>query len=287
VTRRRRITWLVAGAIGLAALLLAAGGFVLTRPWPARTGPPPADLDLEDVSIESGSGSRLSGWFGAGEEGRGAVLLVHGHMESRLRMVSRARFLRREGYGVLLVDLQAHGESPGERVTFGKLETLDAEAALRWLAARCPGRPLGGIGYSLGGAVLLLARGDVRPEAIVVEATFATLEGAIRGRMRRYATPVGAWCTPLLTMQMPWWIGASVDELRPVDRVADLGCALLVIHGGADRSTPPSEARALFEAAREPKDLWIVDGADHFELYGAAPAEYERRVLAVLGAHLR
>ena len=53
-------------------------------------------------------------------------------------MLGRAEFLHRQGFAVLAPDFQAHGESPGEHVTFGARESLDAAAALAYLHARRP-----------------------------------------------------------------------------------------------------------------------------------------------------
>ena len=38
---------------------------------------------------------------------------------------------------------------------------------------------------------------------------------------------------------------------------------LLIIHGSADESVPVEDARLLYEAAPEPKQLALIDGADH------------------------
>ena len=66
-------------------------------------------------------------------------------------MVRRAEVLRREGYGVLLIDLRAHGESPGTRITFGAKEADDAAASVAFIRSRAPGQPIAAIGWSLGG----------------------------------------------------------------------------------------------------------------------------------------
>ena len=43
---------------------------------------------------------------------------------------------------------------------------------------------------------------------------------------------------------------------------------------------------ALFEAAREPKELYVVEGAQHVNARWVGGAEYERRVLAFLARFL-
>ena len=53
-----------------------------------------------------------------------------------------------------------------------------------------------------------------------------------------------------------------------------------------DERTPQGETRALFDAAPDPKHLWIVPGATHRDLHRQAGAEYEARVLTFLATHL-
>jgi uncharacterized protein len=56
------------------------------------------------------------------------VLLLHGVRADRLAMVSRAQLLTRQGFSVLLIDLQAHGATPGEAITLGYRESTDVVA---------------------------------------------------------------------------------------------------------------------------------------------------------------
>jgi len=48
-----------------------------------------------------------------------------------------------------------------------------------------------------------------------------------------------------------------------------------------------AESQALFDAAAEPKQLWIVPGAGHEDLRAFAPEAYEKKVLAFLAENLK
>jgi len=63
-------------------------------------------------------------------------------------------------------------------------------------------------------------------------------------------------------------------------------CPVLVIAGSADQRTTLSESRRLFEAAPEPKELWVVQGAAHVDLYRFAGKEYENHVLLFFQRYL-
>jgi fermentation-respiration switch protein FrsA (DUF1100 family) len=201
-------------------------------------------------------------------------------------MVPRARFLHSAGYAVLAFDLQAHGESGGEAITFGSRESLDARSAVAWLRARAPSEPIGAIGASLGGAAAVLADPPLDLQALVLEAVYTNLEDATANRIALRLGPPGRWLTPLLLWQLRPRLGIDPAELSPVRHIAGVHCPVLVIAGTEDRHTTLEQSRALFAAANEPKELWEIPGAAHVDLAAFAPEEYQRRVLAFFAAHL-
>ncbi|HEY0180564.1 MAG TPA: alpha/beta fold hydrolase, partial [Dokdonella sp.] len=157
---RRRVRAAVLAVSLLVAFAAAAtvvATVLLCAPDRRAVGATPADLGARAVAIDSGSGARLQGWFVTGRAHRGAVLLLHGVHANRLAMLGRARFLAAAGYAVLLIDFRAHGESGGDAITFGRLESRDARAALAFLRDAAPGERVGVIGVSMGGAAALLA----------------------------------------------------------------------------------------------------------------------------------
>jgi dienelactone hydrolase len=281
---------LLIAALALAAgalLLSLAAGELLTRPARARIGPPPPGLHAEAMHAACGGGQQLSGWFLPGRAGEGAVLLLHGVRGNRLQMLARARWLQQEGIAALLIDLPAHGESDGNRITFGRRESLGAQAALDWLRARAPGERLGAIGVSLGGASLLFA--DRRPEldALVLESVYPTITDAVQDRLAMRLGAAGVWVAPLLLMQIPLRLEFGVQDLRPITAIADVHAPLLVAAGTEDLHTRWPETERLFAAAREPKALWPVRGAAHVDLHDFDTAAYRARLLPWLQSHLR
>ena len=56
------------------------------------------------------------------------------------------------------------------------------------------------------------------------------------------------------------------DPLPPNEAAARIApVPLLVVHGDKDLYFPPDHAQQLYDAAREPKELWIVPGFGHAE----------------------
>ena len=212
---------------------------------------------------------------------------MHGVRANRLSMMQRARMLHESGFSVLLFDFQAHGESTGKRITFGHLEALDAEAAVAFARHRLPGEKIGAIGTSLGGAAALLGPSPLPVDALVLEAVYPDIGAASANRISAVlGSPIGSFVAAPLThafeLLMPPILGVAPAELRPIDHIADVVAPLLIISGTRDTRTTARETIAMFDRAREPKSLWLVEGAGHVDLESYAPDTYRTHVLAFL-----
>jgi len=261
-------------------------GSLLSAPDPRPVGPAPEFLKAETVEILSESGSTLSAWYAAPPEAKAGIVLLHCVRCNRLDMLPRAELLWRAGYAVLLPDLQAHGESTGEAITFGHLESRDAVAAVSYLRTRIGPLPIAGIGASLGGAAFLLAPDGPQVDALILESVYPTIEEAVSNRIAIRLGPLAKLLTPMLLAQLHSRIGVTPSNLRPIDHIVTLSSPLLLISGSEDLHTRRAETERLFAKAPEPKQLWLVPGAAHEDLFRYAPEAYSKTVLSFLNEHL-
>jgi uncharacterized protein len=271
----------------LAPLSLWMAGYGLIYPARQDIGAAPLDLPAQSIVISDARGSQIHGWFVPGSAGDGAVLLLHGVRANRLSMVGRARFLHDAGYAVLLIDFQASGESPGKSITFGLREADDVKASLRYLHQRLPGERIGIIGTSMGGAATILAEPDVDADAVILEQVYPTIRQATEDRLTIHLGPMGPWLAPLLLVTLHPHLGIYPDQLRPIDHIGHLAMPKLLIVGDRDRDTTIAESYAMFNAATAPKELWVVHGARHVDMYGYVCADYKFRVLNFFDTWLR
>ena len=280
---KRRLAFAVALCVVLAgatACVLYFVGSELIKP--ARQAIPQPDFDAghETVSFHSKPGAVLKGWFLQGTRDAGIVLL-HGIRSNRTSLIERAKFLRKEGYSVLLFDLRAHGESDGDYISFGFLEARDVEAAVTFLRETKKVARVGIIGLSLGGAAALLADG-AGADAIVVEAVYSGIEAAIANRLQLRFGPLGKYLSPLLSYQLDLRLGIPAAKLSPIEHLGTIRVPIFFIAGAKDQRTSVENSRALFARANDPKSLWIVKDAAHQDFYRKDPAQYEKRVLEFL-----
>ncbi|NUM54292.1 MAG: alpha/beta fold hydrolase [Candidatus Hydrogenedentes bacterium] len=261
-------------------------GESFSRPTPASAGEPPFDFPYEDAYFSSSSGSTISAWHFPVDNATACVVLLHGVRSNRWGPVHRVPFLRAAGYSVLTIDFQAHGESPGDHITFGYLESRDARASVRWMREKYPGKKVAVIGISMGAAAAVLGDDLLGADAVILETMYGTLAEAVDNRMRMSLGSAGPLFSWVLLVQSKPRLGFWPSELRPIERISDLNAPVFIIAGAEDRHTTIAESKRIFDRAREPKEFWAVPGARHDNIWSFAQTEYERRVLDFLARSL-
>jgi pimeloyl-ACP methyl ester carboxylesterase len=315
--------WLTLGVVAASALALLAAAFLLHRHImrkylghlvrifqekplfivPRGTAVPDAD----DVAFLTGDGLRLRGcYLRASGRRRGVILFGLEFGSNRWACVPYCDFLRQVGYDIFAFEPRGQGDSdrqagyePLQWVT--DFEVRDFRAALAYLRGRLDADPrgVGFFGISKGGSAgLMAAAEDPYVRCFVTDGIFATHTTMVP-YMRKW---IAIYSTRYFVQKVlpQWYYGmAARAGLRRIRR--ERGCRfphlehvihrlaprpLLMIHGGADTYIKPEMAQALFELAREPKELWFVDGAKHNQAPQVATDEYQRRVLAFFDGHL-
>jgi uncharacterized protein len=250
----------------------------------------------EDFEVTAPGGVRLRGWKVRPAQSRGDwVLLFHGVSDNRTGMRGQAEMFLRHGYSLVMMDARGHGASEGPMVTYGRLERNDTRAVVDALVTTevLPATShVFASGESMGAAVALQSAGvEPRIEAVVAESAFRNL----REVSYDYA---GLHSSPLLgrTLLRPVAMvglrsaehegGFRAEDVSPEQAVAARAFPVLLICGLADHNIPPRHTKAIYAAAKGPKEMWLVPGAGHTQAQGRAPQEFERRVIAFFaGVH--
>jgi dipeptidyl aminopeptidase/acylaminoacyl peptidase len=247
----------------------------------------PAELGLphEAVRFTTDDGVTLDGWLiPAARETRAAVILLHGFSWHRVPWLSLFVPWLRERYHVLQFDFRGHGASDPAATTLGAAERRDVAAAVRLLQGRGLG-PIALYGISMGGSTAVLAAPDLPVAAVIADAAYADIRHPIENRMRESRLPLPGLGSRLIVAGAA--LRARTRLISPIDvvaRVAPRG--LLLIAPREDRLVSWRQSVAMYEAAGEPKELYVVDGAAHGEARLVGGADYERRVLGFLERHM-
>ena len=279
------VTALLVGAGWIAAGLLWLG-VQLVAPAPANVGPPPADVGAEPVEFLGAELARLSGWWIPGQPGHGTVVLLHRVDADRRAMLPRARLLSARGLAVLLYDQRAHGESAGQRVTFGRLEAEDAVAAIALAIERSAGERVGALGIGLGGEALVHATVPGQLDAVVIESAPPTLRAALRARMRSRIGPLTHLALPWVASRVVPALGLPSEPLVTHFGAARFGRPTLIVGAENNPDHSAADLQAIFDAARPPKELWIAPRVGAGDLFESDPNAYSENVLDFLVRNL-
>ena len=97
-----------------------------------------------------------------------------------------------EGYAVLMISLRAHGDSSGDYHDVGFRLRRDVWAAVEFLEARRPGRPIVVMGTSMGAAAAVFAASELghRVQGYILESPYQDLKTAAWNRTDVYLPPV-------------------------------------------------------------------------------------------------
>ena len=289
----------------LVALVLAAGGWLglktraeahrlITNPRETRllSRETPADrgLAFEEVAVTTSDGLKLVGWFLA-SPGQPAIIVQHGYKDSRARMLGVAAMLKRNGYAVLVQTVRSHDASDGETVGLGSREMDDLAAWWRWLVARADvdSQRVAIFGVSMGGSLVLqYAAQNPQLKAVVADCAFSSITDTVETSVRFFTGLPPFPFAPLILFWVERELGvdaSSIDAKQWVGRISPRPVFLL--QGGADVVVSPESGARLFEAAKEPKELWVDPELGHAQFLEKRPAEFERRVIAFYDRYLR
>jgi fermentation-respiration switch protein FrsA (DUF1100 family) len=261
-----------------------AGQLTRRRKPDVRADPAALGLDYETVAFASRDGLRLGGWFVPGTAPlRGTVIFCHGHNGSLDPDLKYVPAFHGHGYSVLQFDFRAHGRSQGRYVSMGYYERLDLLGAVDYVQARGIDR-VGVLGFSLGGAVSISTAAQCPAIAAVVsDGGFGRIQPTLAAGIHERGVPtwLARLLAPIVARIAGWHLGcdlAAADPLRWVGQISPR--PVLLIHGGRDTFVPLAEVEALYAAAGNPRELWIVHEAEHRRVDDARPEEYMERILA-------
>lgn len=233
----------------------------------------------EHVTLTTEDGVHLQGWWLPRPESQRVVVGLAGHHSAKADMLGIGSALWRAGNNVLIFDWRSRGESDVAQHSLAYYELRDAEAAISYALDRVPNARLGVVGYSMGASVaILLAARTPEIRAVVADSPFTGIREVLEHSAIRYHLPTRL-VLPLADAINGWRYGYRFGAVRPIEAVAALSPRpLFLVHGSADQLIPVSHAHAIFEAAHEPKQLWIYEGVDHCGAYFADRKLYCQRV---------
>jgi len=295
---------LVALLVAFWALAPMAHAMLLLRDTQHVDGTPPviAGIQTTDVHFYTSSDDNpipITGWMALAHAQAPTVIVLPGWKDDRPSMLPYASFLVSAGLNVLLIDFRGTGRSGGT-FSLGLREPDDVEAAVSYLdtLSSLSNHHYGLFGVSFGAGVAIAAAGgnggaylgEPQIRAVVADSPWSTEQRTIDTLNSLHVLGLSI---PLLH-DAGWAIDQTIGG-SPMDRTALAGAAhlqsdqaLLIIHSLHDgnSTTPLSDAQALYQAAKAPKEWWLAPLGGHAGAYAAQPAVYSAKVWAFFKRYL-
>ncbi len=282
--------WGRVARLSIFALVLLLLGLDVSAAWiyvealthfPCFSEPPfPDDFPApEQLELKTEDGILIPAWYFPSQNGA-AILILGGPGGAIGGTLPYVTPLLEAGYGILQIGARACAMPP-RPVTLGGNEVNDAAAGLAFLLTRGEVNParIGIYGFSMGGV------GAIRTAARHPEISAVLAEGGYFNLGQDMVEPGLAEPITrkifLYTIAGVFWMRTGVNpwQVSPVDDIGSISPRpVLLIYG--EHEAESGRAQMQFDAAGEPKELWIVPGGDHGANRLLVPEEYERRVMA-------
>ncbi|MEG4117848.1 alpha/beta fold hydrolase [Microcoleus sp. N9_B4] len=202
----------------------------------------------------------------------GVVLYLHGNASNVGANVEHAHRFHRLGLSVFVMDYRGYGKSQGDFPSESQVYE-DAQLAWDYLVKQRGINPnqIYIYGHSLGGAIAIdLAVRHPEAAGLIVEGSFTSTRAMVEFQKGLF------WMFPI-----DFLLTQRFDSLSKVDR---LQMPVLFIHGTADNVVPVEMSKKMFDAAPEPKQLYIVPDGGHNNVAQIGGTEYLQILSQFLGS---
>jgi fermentation-respiration switch protein FrsA (DUF1100 family) len=281
-------------------VLLVTGPLILLKPvrrkkeWYARSTnllePRDAGLPQENVIVETFDGLKLSGWFiRQKKKPRGTIIFLHGVGDCKIAGIPFAQALYEKGFNLFLYDSRQHGESEGYYCTYGFYEKQDVSAVLSYLQSRTDIKigKIGVFGTSMGGAVAILATAlDHRITAVISEGTYTALRVVFVDYQKRIIKLPWHFLRNVALVHSQKLAHFKARLVAPIEDIKRVHVPIMIVHGKNDTFIKSEYSKLLYDAANEPKQLLLIDGAGHTNVWDVGGEAYAHSVASFFLKHL-
>lgn len=247
------------------------------------------------INLETEDGLTLAAWQVEAENPKGTVIFISGiHNPSVTYFFPHAQMMENNGYSSLLIELRAHGESEGEKISLGMEEYLDVKAGVSFLkqSEKYKDLPIIIFGVSMGGATAINSIGQIEEiDGLISLSAYSTWADVFCDNMVELGVPrfVAELEKPFVWLYLCFDYGFDKIGINPLNQIKKLdGRPALLMHSKEDSQVPYESYKRLIESAEQEVSSYIREGNYHFITYDGysnkpwADTEYSGAILNFL-----
>ena len=240
----------------------------------------------KEVNIKSKDGLRLHGIMLENPKAKGVILLAHGYRSTKERDVyAGAKNYYNMGLSILFIDQRCCGKSEGKYITFGVKESEDINEWIKYLRKNYKNKNIFLGGISLGATSVLLVN-NPHVKAIVADSGFTSGWDEIKYCLKHYFYLPGFLFMPMINVFAKKIAKYNLKAKKTFDNLSKLNIPILFIHGNADDFVPTDNCVKNYEHYKGPKEILIIDGAQHGMSFLIDPETYLKTIKEFLKDYL-
>lgn len=253
-------------------------------------------VDATRITLQTEDGLSIAAWEVMPESPKATVILLSGIQNPSVTgFFGYAKMLRDNGYGALLIEMRAHGESEGDTIAFGMNEYLDVKAGVAYLDGKYDELPVVVWGTSMGGTTAINAIGRI-PEldGLISCSAFSTLPDMFCDMMSLMGLPSAyiAVQKPFVWLNCLFTYGSDMIQIHPLNEIQKLdGRPALLMHSTEDSQVPYVNFERIMAKAGDDVQTFVREGDYHFIIEQESfenptqDAEFSGTVLRFLNEH--
>lgn len=231
------------------------------------------DLKAKKLSLITEDNLKIAAWEVKAKNPKAIVIILSGiEKPSVTAFQGYSKFLKKNKYSSLLIEMRGHGLSEGERVALGMEEYLDVKSGVEYIRKNDKDIPIIVWGTSMGASCAITSIGRLTEiDGVISCSAYSSWTDVFSDYLEENGVPkiIVKAERPFIDLYLGMKYGFNKLKIKPVNEIKKLkGRPLLLAHSTKDSQIPFKSFKRLSENSEgENIEVFIREGNEHFICY--------------------
>ena len=234
-------------------------------------------IEKTNLHIVSDDGIDLYGTYIENNKTNYVIILCHGYRSTKERdVLASIKNYYDWGYSLLTIDERGCGLSKSKHITFGYKECQDINKWVDFINKKYNKEVILG-GVSLGASSVLMVNNE-HVKLIIEDSGYDDAYKEIKYAINHYSKLPLSIFMPIIKLYAKIFIKIDITKINVYNNLKKLNVPILFIHGSNDEFVPTKNVERMYKKYKGPKELLIIDEAEHGMGYLVDKNKYIRKV---------
>lgn len=229
------------------------------------------DLETNEQTLLTQDGYKIWSSEVSIDHPKAVILYLSGIQQPSVTyFYGHAKWMKKNGFASILIEVRGHGKSDGNRVCLGYEEVADVKAVVDYIKKQDKYKnvPIVLQGVSMGGAIAINAFGQIKEiDGLIAMSAYSSFEDVVYDTICSKGVPafIAAIERPMIHLGLRVVFGDKVNVFSPIRQVENIGeRPALFIASADDKEVPPVNMKRILEKAPAHCESWLRDSWAHF-----------------------